>query len=261
LLGVQRLTLGDSFLSGAEFDFAEYEGKPQKTYLICSTGRSGSTLLSSLLTNSGVMGAPHEYFHVAGHREPLIERFNIPAYQPDMMDKYFDAIIKYRTSPNGVFGLKAHITQCLKYFNNGFIKSYFGDIKFIFMLRRNTIAQAISLTIAGQTEKWTSHGTEKKQATYDFDKINRSFGLTSYQNALWERVFKANKITPHVIFYEDLLEAPTEQIQMIADFIGVDTKISIDLASAGLNKQATAQNREWDERFADEILRIFQIPC
>jgi LPS sulfotransferase NodH len=36
--------------------------KPTRSYLVCATQRSGSTLLCELLKDSGVAGAPEEYF-------------------------------------------------------------------------------------------------------------------------------------------------------------------------------------------------------
>src|SRR5947209_13992998 len=108
--------MAETFLSGPEFDLPLYEGKPRITYMICSTGRSGSTLLCSLLTNTGVMGVPHEYFNLSRHGQFLIKRLKDRADGEIPMEEYFDALVKHRTTPNGVFGIKAHINQCLRHY-------------------------------------------------------------------------------------------------------------------------------------------------
>ena len=220
--------------------------------MICSTGRSGSSLLCSLLINTEVMGVPHEYFSDV-HGKPLITRFGIPVTPNFDLEKYFAAIEKWRTTSNGVFGVKAHINQCLPYFRNGFIKQHFKNLKFVYMLRKNIVAQAVSLAIASQTEKWTSHGTAKKAAEYNFEYIQKGIGVTVTHNAIWDQIFAANEISPHIVFYEDLLVSPNDVVQGIVDYVGVDAKVSVELASATLGKQGTEINNAWEERFKSEL--------
>jgi trehalose 2-sulfotransferase len=243
--------MNDSFLSGEKFDFEEYEGKPEKSYIICSTGRSGSTLLCSLLTNTGMMGSPHEYF-MAPHAQPLIERFNVPTKPQMMWNDYFDALVRHRTSPNGVFGIKSHFKEFQPNFESKEIQNYFGDLKYIRIHRRNMVAQAISFSIAYQTNQWTSHGTEEKSPVYDFDEINNARKYIENDDSLWQQLLAVNAITPCVVYYEDILDKPSKEIQRVIDFVGVEASISIDLESASLKKQATPLNLEWEERFNRE---------
>ena len=198
------------------------------------------------------MGVPHEYFSDV-HGKPLIARFGIPVTPNFDLEKYLTAIEKWRTTRNGVFGVKAHINQCLPYFRNGFIKQHFKNLKFVYMLRKNVVAQAVSLAIASQTEKWTSHGIEKKAAEYNFEYIQKGIGVTATHNAIWDQFFAVNEISPHIVFYEDLLVSPNKVIQGIVDYMGVDAKVSVDLASATLGKQGTEINKAWEERFKSEL--------
>ena len=241
--------MAETFLSGAEFDLPPYDGKPRITYMICSTGRSGSTLLCSLLTNTGVMGVPHEYFNLSRHGQFLIKRLNSDAEKGIPIDVYFDAIVRHRTSPNGVFGIKAHINQCLRHYESGFISSYFGEIKHVFMRRRDSLGQAISLVIASQTGKWTSHEKSAAEPVYSREAIEKSLALTAYYDGLWDQFFAQNKIEPCRIFYEDILAKPNEEIQRVVDFVGVDVKVAINLEQAGLSREATSLNEEWRDRF------------
>ncbi len=182
----------------------------------------------------------------------LIKRLMQSTDPQTSMKDYFDAVVRHRTSPNGVFGVKAHSNQCLPHYQSGFIPWYFGEIKHVLIRRRDVLGQAISLVIAGQTGKWTSHEKQTKQAVYSHEAIDKSLQLTAYYNDLWDRFFTTTKIVPLPVFYEDLLDQPTEEIQRVVDFVGVDSKVSISLEDAGLEREATALNQEWRERFESE---------
>jgi len=245
--------MSDSFLSGAEFDFPAYSGKPKKTYLICSTGRSGSTLLCSLLGSTGLMGMPHEYFHVAQHSQQLLKRLLPTVTGKITSDSYFDAVVKHRTSPNGVFGIKAHLDQCLPSFKNGFIPRYFGKIHYVVIRRSDLVAQAVSLVIASQTGKWTSHENAAKDPQYSYKSIGQALSSTIYKNFLWTHFFAVNGINACEVIYEQILENPTAEVQRIADFMGIDAQLSVNLDNAGLSKEATELNTEWIDRFNTEM--------
>jgi trehalose 2-sulfotransferase len=242
----------DTFLSGPEFDLPIYKGKPKKSYIICSTGRCGSTLLCSLLTNTRVMGVPHEYLNVSRHGQFLIKRL-LPDHVGEVpMETYFDALVSRRTTSNGVFGLKAHFNQSLPQYTNGFIPWYFGPIKHVVIRRRDILGQAISLVIAAQTGKWTSHEKATAEPVYSHEDIAKSIEVTKYYNKLWDDLFVLNKIEPWTLYYEDLLERPQQEIQGVVDFVGVRADVDVNLEDAGLKREATPLNAEWRKRFQIE---------
>jgi LPS sulfotransferase NodH len=74
---------------------------------------------------------------------------------------------------------------------------------------------------------------------YDFHFIDQFYKLVIDQNTDLEQYFEMIQVTPYVFYYEDILEATTEQVQKVVDFVGVDAKFSIDLESTHLRKQAT----------------------
>jgi trehalose 2-sulfotransferase len=105
-----------------------------RSYLVCATPRSGSTLLCHLLDGTGVAGHPEEYFEALRHsgepRRPheyfdtdrhanIIERLAFrempgepgthdphPHWTPGTYDRYLDWAREQGTTPNGVFGAK-----------------------------------------------------------------------------------------------------------------------------------------------------------
>ena len=107
---------------------------PERSYLVCATPRSGSTLLCHLLDRTGVAGHPAEYFEALQHsglpRRPaeyfdrrrhanIVERLAFrempsagseptpsPLWSPDTYDRYLAWAIQQGTTPNGVFAAK-----------------------------------------------------------------------------------------------------------------------------------------------------------
>ncbi len=246
--------MSDAYLSGPEFDLPPFEGNPKTTYMICSTGRSGSTLLCDLLTKTGLLGVPHEYFNLPKHGQSLIRRLNSTGKQRITPDEYLDAIVRHRTSPNGVFGIKAHINQCLPHFTNGLIARHFGEIRYIRIRRHDLVAQAVSLVIADQTGQWTSHEDADSEPEYSREAIENAITVTLYHEFLWDEFFSVNNLMPCCVYYEDLLKDPESEVQKVTDFLGLEIEAKGDLSEPGLRKQTTALNQEWKERFQSGLL-------
>jgi trehalose 2-sulfotransferase len=120
----------------------------ERSYLVCATQRSGSTLVCQALKETGVAGRPEEYYEALEHsgrpRRPseyftgvddpsilghLGERERRGAHEPEptsplwsrtAYDRYLDWAFEQGTTPNGVFGAKL-------------MWNYFGD--FVSLLR------------------------------------------------------------------------------------------------------------------------------
>lgn len=242
-----------TFLSGVEFDLPLYEGTPLTTYMICSTPRCGSTLLCGLLQSTGCMGVPHEYFNLPNHGQQLIGRLKTTPGLNVTMEEYLGYLVSHRTTASGVFGIKAHINQCLPFFRNGLISKFLGQVKYIGIRRRDLLDQAISLVIASQSNKWTSHEQATAVPIYSSEAIEKSLTVGALQNCLWDQFFAANDIEPCLVFYEDLLEKPQQEVQKVIDYVGVAANPTISLAQAGLSKEANSTNREWKDRFRSEL--------
>ena len=105
---------------------------PDRSYLVCATPRSGSTLVCQALRETGVAGRPEEYFEALRHsgrpRRPeeyfdgvddrsildhLGERGladepqqRSPLWSRAAYDRYLEWALETGTTPNGVFGAK-----------------------------------------------------------------------------------------------------------------------------------------------------------
>jgi LPS sulfotransferase NodH len=169
---------------------------PTRSYLVCATPRSGSTLLCDLLEQTGLAGHPQEYFEALRHsgvpRRPheyfdperhanIIERLAFrelpdgsehrpnPLWEPASYDRYLDWALNEGTTPNGVFGAKlmwgylGDFAELLRGIpgNAGLavpdlLARAFPGLHYVQITRHDKLRQAISLWKAVQTQAWRS---------------------------------------------------------------------------------------------------------
>src|ERR1700733_13987352 len=92
----------------AQYDFTG-PTRLRKSYIVAATPRCGSNLLCNLMWQSGLLGAPAEYWNYIKRQAPkqriigtgMMER--LEATSP--LD-YIAKLVACRTSKNGVFGVK-----------------------------------------------------------------------------------------------------------------------------------------------------------
>ena len=132
----------------------------------------------------------------------------------------------------------------------------FGSLKFIHLSRADKIAQAVSLSIAEQTGLWhrKADGTileqtrELRDHVYDQALIARELDGLQKEADGWSNWFAKNAIEPHRVSYEDLSEAPQDQLAAILTHIGLNAKIAQTI-QPGTAKLANQTNLDWTKRF------------
>jgi len=166
---------------------------PQRSYLVCATPRSGSTLLCDLLDQTGLAGHPEEYFEALLHsglpRRPheyfdpsrhanIVERLafrEMPdrastpnqLWQPESYDRYLAWALEQGTTPNGVFGAKlmwgylGDFAQLLRGIDGleglrvpQLFDAVFPNLSYVQITRTDKVRQAVSLWKAVQTQAW-----------------------------------------------------------------------------------------------------------
>ncbi|HEU4658353.1 MAG TPA: Stf0 family sulfotransferase [Capillimicrobium sp.] len=167
---------------------------PARSYLVCATPRSGSTLLCHLLDGTGVAGHPQEYFEALRHsgvpRKPheyfdadrhanIIERLAFrempdgtphtphPLWTPETYDRYLAWAIEQGTTPNGVFGAKlmwgylGDFAELLRGIDGmdgltvpQLLERSFPGLRYVQITRCDKVRQAVSLWKAVQTQAW-----------------------------------------------------------------------------------------------------------
>jgi trehalose 2-sulfotransferase len=171
----------------------EPSATPTRSYLVCATPRSGSTLLCETLEATGVAGRPREYFEALketgvprrpreyfwGLRSPEVIRLlppdgqidreseRIATWDRDEYVRHLDASVRTGTTPNGVFGAKLmwnyfddflELMRGIPRFggmgDGSLLNAAFPDLHYVFVSRSDKVRQAVSLWRALQTWVW-----------------------------------------------------------------------------------------------------------
>ena len=245
-------------------------------YVICSTPRSGSTLLCKLLSATGVAGRPESYFHLPSVLS-WTERLNLPLDQleneEDLVRTALKAIRILGAGGTGIFGLRLmrmsfdFFMQQLDVLYPGLssdrarFEAVFGQTLFIHLSRGDKLAQAISRTKAEQTGLWhmAADGSELERLAppqpprYDAEQISHHIAELTTHDAAWTQWFEEEKIDPVLIEYEALSAHPSDAVAEILDSLGLDRALAKSLVPE-VAKLADKTNQTWAERYkAEEI--------
>jgi LPS sulfotransferase NodH len=239
---------------------------PEKSYLILMSPRSGSTLLCAHLEEIG-FGRPTEGFHFSNRA--LRERFGNNIDFSSAYD-HTVAAINYGTN-NGVFGLKfswvefeiflKKAKQLLgddaKYLSDiDILEIFFPDTKFVRLIRRDKVKQAVSYAKAMQTGIWNERvGTAEDYKQYVIPpRYNQSHIEALFDNLLafdlsWKKFLNKNNKECLEIWYEDLAKDYVNTMTKVCDFLGVQ---NIEELQPPLKRQSDALSQKWAERFQQE---------
>ena len=137
--------------------------------------------------------------------------------------------------------------------NEELLNKFTTKPKFIHIVRKDVVAQAVSLFIASKTNQWTSEqlGSDVP-IDYDKDALISILRSICFQNAAFESIFQLFGISPLVVYYEDFVESPHLWMERIGSFLGVN-----DLAYVSntirYNKQTDHRNDTLISRFRQEF--------
>jgi LPS sulfotransferase NodH len=182
--------------------------QPSRSYLVCATPRSGSTLVCHALEETGVAGRPEEYFEALRHsgrprrpeeyfvgvedpsiRDHLGERAvgselspRSPLWSRAAYDRYLEWAFESGTTPNGIFGAKlmwGYFGDFVSLLRNvpayrdvplaELLPTVFPDLTFVRVVRANKVRQAVSLWKAVQTATWREDQANAKAASLEDD--------------------------------------------------------------------------------------------
>ncbi|MDX6635099.1 MAG: trehalose 2-sulfotransferase [Solirubrobacterales bacterium] len=182
--------------------------QPDRSYLVCATPRSGSTLVCHALEETGVAGRPEEYFEALRHsgrprrpeeyflgvedqsiRDHLGERSvgsdpqpRSPLWSRAAYDRYLEWAFETGTTKNGIFGAKLmwgyfgefvsllrNIPACRDVPLAELMPAVFPNLTFVRVVRANKVRQAVSLWKAVQTATWREDQANAKAASVEDD--------------------------------------------------------------------------------------------
>jgi LPS sulfotransferase NodH/2-polyprenyl-3-methyl-5-hydroxy-6-metoxy-1,4-benzoquinol methylase len=230
----------------------------RQSYVIAATPRSGSTLLSRLLTQTGVLGVPAEYWNFHRRERPvatgtqLAERLG--ATTPA---DYLTKLLACRTTKNGVFGIKLHLSQLQKALRSyPGILEHLAPVKYVYLERADKVAQAISLTKLVQGGWRIKRDAKQQKPTaldYDQDVIAHYVEQLERQIEGWSQWFEANGIEPYAVKYEDLAADNDGTVEGIKKFLGVENDEPQQVSFKPVERQGDRTNKDWAARFRENL--------
>lgn len=256
-------------------NYPEWQGEPARSLVICTQQRAGSTLLGEAIYFAGGLGCPVEYFHI-GFRPGFERRWKLTGLRD-----YVATLHRLRTDPSGTFAVKLFWRDLLSVAREmeleGFgpvcelgslqevqrlspemhrqmfeavFSSFIPRPVFVLLTRRDTVRQAVSLTIASQTRAWRKFGHDdgrgELRAEYSFDQIVRNLAGIQRWNADWVEFFRLNGLQYYEIVYEDLWQDYEATLRTFFAAVG---RPDAPVVPPRLHKQADAQSEDFVRRF------------
>ena len=240
-----------------------YEGKfdfpgrmPEVAYLLATVPRTGSSFLSHVLWRTGCLGAPLEYLNF-DKDGPYFFAHDAP----DQQGWLWRSVLRRRTSPNGVFGVKCFPMQleALHQGNPALLSAIWSILlptgrpgKIVYLARRDRFAHAISYaraTISGIWRKEQEKGTGA-EPEYSKTALANAEQWIEMQASGWEEMFANLRIEPLRLWYEDVAARPDEAARQVADYLGVTLDPDAVVEIPAVERQSEAGARAWAERHA-----------
>jgi trehalose 2-sulfotransferase len=227
-------------------DFPTVESVGQM-YVIASSARTGSTLLTRTLGQTGVAGRPAEYFNT-GTVDEFRARFGDQTLVP-----YLRRLMRIRTSPNGLFALKIHWIQHQRSFLQAGVDpatAISPPPRWIWVRRADKLRQAISVTRARQSGSWRSEDRATAEPVYNSGEIRRDLDAAIASDASWQRYFQERDIAPLELWFREVVTDLDGTVRQVLRHIGADPTVQIPPAS--MHRQSDGRSDAWAERFKQE---------
>ncbi|MBB3211888.1 LPS sulfotransferase NodH [Herbaspirillum sp. Sphag1AN] len=190
--------------------------------------------------------------------------------------EYLDRLIESTSTENGVFGAKVHWNQT-NFMQEKLVASLRGDIpsapseplefflrtklqspRYIWLRRKNKVAQAISYYRASRTGVWRSVKGRKDQSSsldlslpFNIAAIDYYVKLCSQMDFEWNHYFRSNRLPVLMIFYEDLVANYQLVVRGVLKFL--ELSINISIPEKKLNRQSDCRSLEWERRYLEAL--------
>lgn len=213
-------------------------------YAISGEQRSGSSFLCQVLTSTGVLGRPLEYFNAPG-----LARFQ-PHYPQDGEGQLREITGQGKT-PNGVYGVKLFSADFDRMAPTGWT-THLPNLHFVWLTRRDLLSQAISVVRIAQTGQYASYARAEADPVYVRERIAREIHRLAYGQARWAAFFARCGLKPLHLTYEEVAAHPQSAADAVARLVGLETDATIDAAQIHTRVQRDAISEEWRARFVCE---------
>ena len=214
-------------LAGPEHD-TDVAGPLRCAYVLCSSPRSGSTLLSEALVGVGA-GVPIEYFDPTNAMAVLWRRWGCRD-----LAGYLRALHRHRTSPDGVFGVKVHWyhlaavagapvgDEPLLERAAAALTSIAPGASVVRVQRGDRRRQALSWLRAERTGRWYTVAGETPPSVPEVPdhEVDARLQRLDQEEAAWTALLDHLGIEPLVVTYEDICADRDGVVRAVVDHVG-----------------------------------------
>jgi LPS sulfotransferase NodH len=239
----------------------------ERSLFICFVPRAGSLYLAGLVASTEVAGIPVEAFH-----SPL-ETNSRRIFGIETDEEYFQWIRDNYFTSNGSFGCKLTfpalqvVLRRLRLMHGDglpdvpLLARAFPNPVFVWLRRRDVVAQAVSWARALQTGQWISSQTERGEPVYDFDLIEDRPRTIRAEEGKWSDWFARNGIAATEVVYEDVLADPRGEVERVLAPLGVELPAGVELRPyEGEARQGDGLNAEWARRYRADLFERQWLP-
>lgn len=220
----------------------------KKQVVICFTNRCGSNWLAELLASTGMMGHADEFFNIDRIQETCAKH-NLTSF-----DDFIRHLPNNHSTANGIFATKLSWDQLYFLTRIEVIPRLIKQPEFIYIIREDIAAQALSLLVAEQTGQWKSNwnsGINDKvnpDSISDADIIEGIQKIQRFQSQ-FEHFFSTFQLQPYRVYYEQLMQQPEVIVAQILRYLGIyrASGYTIDPAKLTLSVQ---RNEQTEQRLA-----------
>jgi trehalose 2-sulfotransferase len=244
---------------------------PRRSYVVCTIPRSGSNLLTDGLRATRRAGMPKQFFlpkSEACYRAQL--GLDPNADYPG----YVREIVNRKTTRNEVFGFKLmswYLDDFLVRLRDtrafgdtatddlAMLRNAFPRLRFVHIVRRHKLRQALSTARALQTGLWkVQEGkTALREPQFDAELIEQSLREAERQEQIWYSFFQRIGVTPFQVDYEELCRDYETTIRGVLDFLKISLPRGARIGSPVTIRQADEISRLWEERFLTERPSVY----
>jgi trehalose 2-sulfotransferase len=225
---------------------------PDGATVICALPRTGSSLVGEIVGRN-CFGNPAEWFW----REDMAR--NKAAWGATTFADYLERVLERGTSEQGVFGVKimwgyfAEVLAELRRLHEEpddveLLRALFGEPRFVWVRRRDAVAQAVSWAKALQTSQWGADQPSSGTPAFDFEQVDELHREAREHDAAWDGWFSRQGIAPFEVVYEDLEHDLHGVMRDALGFLGL--RGQADLRASG-QKQADEVSAEWIRRYRE----------
>src|SRR5215831_14450574 len=237
---------------------------PRRCYVVCTIPRSGSNLLTDGLRDTRRAGVPKQFFLPKAESRYAAELGIDPVAD---YGAYVRGIVNTKTTRNEVFGFKLmswYLDDFLQRLRgtNGFgnssdlelLRSTFPRLRFVRIVRRHKLRQALTTARALQTGLWKVQKGKStlREPEFDPDLIEQSLHEAERQEKIWDDFFRQIGVEPFTVEYEELCQNYEATIRAVLGFLKIKLPPSACVGPPVTTRQADEISRIWEERFLAE---------